>query len=134
MAVLTVVVLLVLTLTLMPAHTAHHGNADPGSMAALAGRAGLFVAAAAVVGVALATIARGTLGALAVAAGYAFLVEQPVAPFWPGLSHWLPIAVAATWVSADGSHSPLAAGAVLIALALALLATADTLFHRQDIP
>jgi hypothetical protein len=138
MAALTMVVLTGLTLTLVPSLTTHAGDAsaDAGwwaSMVALAGRASLLAAAAAVTGVALAALTRGTIGAIAVSAGYAFLVEQPIAAFWPAASHWLPITDAASWVTADGTHSTLASGAALAGIVLALAAAADLTFRRQDI-
>jgi hypothetical protein len=136
MAVLTTIVLAVLTLALVQSISTHRGEADASwwvAMATLVGRASVLTAAAAVVGVGLAVLTRGTLGAIAVSAGYAFLVEQPVAAFWPALSHWLPIGDAASWVTADGPHSALASGAVLAAFVLAIAAIADTAFRRQDI-
>jgi hypothetical protein len=139
MAALTTIVLTALTLTLLPslADSATDAGADAGwwaSMAALVGRASLLAAGAAVTGVALAALTRGTLGALAVSAGYAFLVEQPAAAFWPSLSHWLPITDAVSWITAAGPHSTLASGAALAALILTLATAADLIFRRQDIP
>jgi hypothetical protein len=140
MAALTTVVLAALTLTLVPSLTTHGGPGSGevdirwwASLVGLAGRASLLVAAAAVAGVALAALARGTLGAIAVTAGYAFLDEQPVAGFWPPLSQWLPIADAVSWVTGDGAHSTLASGAVLAGVVLALGTAADVAFRRQDI-
>jgi hypothetical protein len=140
MAALTMIVLTALTVTLLPSVATHGGpastHADAGwwaSMATLAGRASLLAAAAAVAGVALAALTRGTLGAIAVSAGYAFLVEQPVAAFWPPLSHWLPITDAVFWVTGDGTHSTLASGAVLAVVVLALVTAADIALRRQEI-
>jgi hypothetical protein len=135
MAALTTIALTALTLTLLPSLA--HGPSDAGwwaSMAALVGRASLLAAGVAVTGVALAALTRGTLGALAVSAGYAFLVEQPAAAFWPSLSHWLPITDAVSWITAAGPHSTLASGAALAALILTLATAADLIFRRQDIP
>jgi len=139
MAALTITVLTGLTLTLVPSVAT--GSQTPtladaswwASMAALAARASLLAAAAAVIGVALAALTRGTLGAIAVSAGYAFLVEQPAAALWPPLSHWLPITDAISWVTGDGPHSTLASGAVLAGLVLALATAADIAFRRQEI-
>lgn len=137
-AALTMIVLTALTLSLLPSVTAHSGRASTDadwwvSMAALVGRASLLAGFAAVVGVALAALTRGTVGAVAVSGGYAFLVEQTATAFWPSLSQWLPITEAVSWVDGHGPHSTLVSGAVLAGMVLALATAADIAFRRHDL-
>jgi hypothetical protein len=99
------------------------------ALLAAGGRAVALVAAAALVGLGIAALARTTGTGLALLAALAVMSEAGVRTWWhPGL-RWLPGDAARDWLAA-GSHR-----AALVLLAYAALAiTAGTVaFHRRDL-
>jgi hypothetical protein len=147
----TLAALALLCAALLPAALAHSTGAAPagdwyGAMATLWLRCALLAACAAAIGVSCASIGRGTLAALALAAVYLIGIERAAFAFVPSLSRWLFLTDAQSWLAVDprsglaargggaSGHSVVAAGLLLLAVVLALHALATWMLTRQDIP
>jgi hypothetical protein len=142
--------LALLCVALLPAALAHGSGASPTgswyvSMAGLGVRCALLAAAASAIGVSCAAIGRSTPAALAIIAVYWIAVERTAIGVGTGLSRWLFIALARSWVAADfrpsvtspggqgAGHGLVTSGLLLLAAVVALHALATWMLARRDI-
>ena len=122
-------VTIVLTLS---AHGIHHLPAGVGTL-----YAGTVISSTCfgMIGVALGSLTRNTIGAIVVAIAWALFFEQVIlATIAPAIEKWLPTAAAIGLTNAPGPNvlSPLAAGLVLTGYAAALLLAASRTTMRRD--
>jgi ABC-2 type transport system permease protein len=126
-------VTIVLTLS---AHGIHHLPAGVGTL-----YAGTVISSTCfgMIGVALGSLTRNTIGAIVVAIAWALFFEQLIlATIAPAIEKWLPTAAAIGLTNAPGPNSanflsPLAAGLVLTGYAAALLLAASRTTMRRDV-
>jgi hypothetical protein len=117
----------------LSAHGIHH---------LLAGAASLYVgtvissACFGMIGVALGTLTRNTVGAIIASMAWTLFIEQVILrAAAPGIEKWLPTnaAIGLTNAPDPGSLSPAVAGVVLTGYAIGLLALAGRTTIRRDI-
>ena len=142
--------LALLFVALLPAALAHGNGAVPTSswylsLASLALRCALLAAAAAAIGVSCAAIGRSTAAALATMAVYLLAVEYAMTGAWLGLSRWLIVTDALSWVAVSphtrisgpsgraAGHTIVTGGLLLLAAVLALHALATWLLTHRDV-
>jgi len=136
--------LVLVTLSMWPALALHGGPLrinDP-SVASLAGIVARGVAIAALsagMGLALATVGRNTAAALGAGFAYIIVLENILGNSIANWRRWLLLGNVIVFISGrnDGSDVPgrsvTGAGLFLTAVALGLLVTAATVFHRRDV-
>jgi ABC-2 type transport system permease protein len=116
----------------------HARLGDPGVLAAVTG-GGLYLAAIALLAIALGTLVRATAGALAILVGIVFLMPG-VAGLFPGWLRWIfhywptlgPAAVLTTVPDPEFPHPWVNLGGMCLGVA-AVLAVAFAVFRRRDV-
>ena len=117
----------------LSAHGIHH---LPTSVASLYAGTVISSACFGMIGVALGTLTRNTVGAIIASVAWTLFIEQVILrAAAPGIEKWLPTnaAIGLTNAPGPGSLSPAVAGVILTGYAIGLLALASRTTIRRDI-